>query len=384
MTDRHTQPRVLLLMGTSHGYGRLLIDGITQYLYEHGCNVDFELRGHLEPIPPWVKNWRGDGIIVRHNAAKTFELLERMKIPYIRLNCPDHPSDIDVDEDALGELAVRHFMERGVQNFAFFSQCDHYWTQRRCDGFLRQVHRVGKECSVFVRPSADTAPFLTWEPKLQAKLIRWLHELPKPVGLLASYDFHARQVMEVCQSEGIAIPNEISVLGINNEEWFCRIQNPPLSSIIQNGLRAGYEAARLLCLKMEGKPLPPLPVLFPPIGVETRISTDLIAVQDEDAAEALRFIRREGTNGISIDEIVEHIGLSRRTLERKYRQEFGRTLGEDLMRIKIERAKTMLRETDFPIGNIAIQLGFCSHAYFIHVFRQISGVTPTEFRKNVQ
>ncbi|MDO4585325.1 MAG: DNA-binding transcriptional regulator [Planctomycetia bacterium] len=372
--------RILLLMGTSHGYGRLLINGISQYLYEQGCHVDFELRGHLEPIPTWVKKWSGDGIIVRHHEQATFDMLEKMNIPYLRVNCPDHPSDLDVDEVALGRMAVEHFWERGVRDLAFFTQCDHYWTRRRRDGFVQAATERSLAYHLFERHAPDTAPFLTWSRKEQRRLVCWLHELPKPVGILTSYDFHARQVLEVCRQEGISVPESVAVLGINNEKWFCRLQNPPLSSIIQNGRKVGYEAARILCQKIEGKPIPKLPLLFPPVGVAVRRSTDLIAVKDEDMAQAFRLVRNHACEGLTIEKMVEEVGLSRRTLERKFKQAFGRTIGEELIHCRLERAKELLRDTDWPIGNIAMALGFCSHAYFIHVFRQRNHCSPSEYR----
>lgn len=377
---KKTTARILLLMGTSHGYGRDLIDGITQFLFESGYHADFELRGHLEPIPPWVRHWKGDGVIVRHNCPATFRMLEEMQIPFLKLNCPDCPSDLDVDEDALGRLALEHFQERGLKNFAFFTQCDHYWTQRRRDGFRRQVEAAGNVCFVFERHQTDTAPFPTWQKKEQQAFIHWLHELPKPVGILTSYDFHARQVLDVCENEGIAVPNEIAVLGVNNEEWFCRMQNPPLSSIIQCGKKVGYEAARMLCARIEGEPFPETPRLFSPAGVQMRQSTDLIAIEDEDVAQTLRILREKTCEGITIAEIVERIGLSRRTLERKFHQIYGRTLGEEMFQIRLKRAKELLGETDLPIGNVARRLGFCSHAYFNSFFQKAAGCTPGEFR----
>ncbi|MDO4585031.1 MAG: DNA-binding transcriptional regulator [Planctomycetia bacterium] len=372
-------PRILLLMGTSHGYGRELIDGITQYWYEVGYQVDFELRGHLESLPDWVQDWEGEGIIVRHHQPETFAMLEKKGIPFIRLNCPDHVSDVDVDEMAVGEMAVEHFQERGLKHFAFFTQCDHYWTRRRRDGFAQAVKKRGGVCHVLERYHEDAAPFPTWERSFQKRFLEWLHELPKPIGMLVSYDFHARSVLEVCQSEGIAVPEEIAVLGINNEKWFCRLQNPPLSSLIQNSYKTGYETARILCNKIQGKEIPNFPVLFPPVGVCTRRSTDLIAVEDEDVADTLRWIRREACQGLTVERIVAEVGLSRRTLERKFQQAFGRTMKEEIHRVRMERAKELLLESRLPIGNVARSLGFCSHAHFVHIFRQQTGLTPSEF-----
>ncbi|MDO5554202.1 MAG: DNA-binding transcriptional regulator [Planctomycetia bacterium] len=374
--------RVLLLLGTSHGYGRLLIDGIAQHLYECGCEADFDFRGHLEAIPSWIQDWHGDGIIVRHHLPETFDLLNRMAIPYVKLNCPEMPSDVDVDEDGVGETAISYFQERGFEHFAYFAQCNQYWTRRRRNGIVEAVRRIGRQCSVFVKESAMTMPVCVWPQREQDELVDWLQSLPKPVGLVTAYDMHAKQILELCQAHGIMVPDQIAVLGINNEKWFCRMQTPPLSSIIQNGKRTGYEASRLLLKMIRGEPLPKLPILFPPIGVETRKSTDLIATQDEDVAAAIKLIRNGSDIGLTVEEVVDSVGLSRRTLERKFKKQCGRTLGEEIIRHRIELAKDLLRTSDMPVGNISIRLGFCSHSYFVHLFRDRTGITPTDYRNS--
>ena len=331
--------RVLLLLGTSHGYGRLLVDGIAQHLYESNCQVDFDFRGHLESLPTWVQDWHGDGIIVRHHLPETFDLLNKMGIPYVKLNCPEMPSDVDVDEDGVGETAIAHFEEKGIENFAYFAQCDQYWTRRRRDGFVSALRRRGKECHVFIKQSSITMPVCIWAKREQRELIEWLRSLPYPTGLMTAYDMHAKQVLELCQQEGIRIPDQIAVLGINNEEWFCRMQSPPLSSIIQNGKRTGYESSRLLLKMIRGAKLPKLPLLFPPIGVKTRQSTDLVAIPDEDIAQALRIIRHNTKDGVTINDVVDQVGLSRRTLERKFKKYYSRTIGEEIIHQRLAAAK---------------------------------------------
>ena len=223
-------------------------------------------------------------------------------------------------------------------------------------------------------------PVCIWAKREQRELIEWLRSLPYPTGLMTAYDMHAKQVLELCQQEGIRIPDQIAVLGINNEEWFCRMQSPPLSSIIQNGKRTGYESSRLLLKMIRGAKLPKLPLLFPPIGVKTRQSTDLVAIPDEDIAQALRIIRQNTKDGVTINDVVDQVGLSRRTLERKFKKYYSRTIGEEIIHQRLAAAKELLRATDMPIGNICMNLGFCSHSYFVHLFRERIGVTPTEYR----
>ncbi|MDO4574294.1 MAG: DNA-binding transcriptional regulator [Planctomycetia bacterium] len=380
MLKKEKPYNILLLMGTSHGYGRQLIKGLSAYLAEHGHDADFEFRGYSEPLPAWVQNWKGDGVIVRDNSPETFALLQQKGIPSVTVNCMNHPSDLDVDEEAVAEMAVQHFAERGIYHLAYFALSDPYWTRKRGTAFQQKALQKGYPFFSYIRHATDTAPFSAWPVAEQRKLARWLQQLPKPVGLLAAYDLHARQILQVCETQKIAIPNEIAVLGINNEEWFCEMQHPPLSSILQNGLRVGYEAARLLCHKIEGKPTPSLPLLFPPVSVELRRSTDVIAIQDQDLAEALRIIRTQIGTGLQVNDIVTQIGLSRRTLERKFKQMFGRTIGEEILQERLKQSKILLRETDDKIGVIAKRLGFSSHTHMNHAFLAEMRITPSEYR----
>lgn len=224
-------------------------------------------------------------------------------------------------------------------------------------------------------------PFSTWTPHHQAALIRWLKELPKPVGMVAINDLYAKHILNVCKDNNISIPEEIAVLGVNNERWFCRLQTPPLSSISHTGHAGGYEAARLLYRLMEGKKKPKKQILFPPVAIETRASTDVVAINDPDLVTAAQYIRAHCDRPLSVAEVVSCVGLSRRTLERKYSKQFGKTLGQDITHLRMEKCCELLRETDIQIGLISKRLGFSSFGYFINIFRQHFGITPSDYRR---
>lgn len=382
MVKNHKETfRILLLMGTSHGYGRQLIDGATQYLYESGHRADFEFRGYDEPIPPWVREWKGDGILTRRGDTRTSAILRPLNVPVVTVSCLDEESDLTVDEDAVAALAVAHFQERGLQHFAYYTQCDLYWTQLREQAYVSAVERIGKKCHVFVRRTKTFVPWYGWKTSEKKRLAQWLDDLPKPVGLLAAHDLHAREILDFCQVESISVPGEVAILGTSNEAWFCRLPNPGLSSIIQDSRRLGYEAARILCAKIRGEPFPEMPLRFPPLGIETRGSTDVIAVNDEDMVQAKQLVREGAERGITVKEILEELQISRRTLERKYKATFGRTLAADIVTTRIERAKELLRETDWAVGNIARLLHFVSEVHFFHVFRREAGCSPLEYRQ---
>ena len=376
-----TFPRILLLVGTSYGFGRTLIDGVSQYVFEHGGLLDYGFRGHTEPIPSWLKRWEGDGVIVRHHMPQTFEILEEMQIPYVKLYCADTVSDIDTDEDALAAMAITYFQGRGHSHFAVFSQEGFLWASRRENAYLHYLKQHGIPCHVFHGPADMSKPFSTWHKQQQGSLIKWLQDLPKPIGLLAINDLYAKHVLDVCREHNISVPEEIAVLGVNNERWFCRLQNPPLSSIYNSGHESGYAAAQMLYRMIHGKKRPISQLLFPPVSIETRTSTDVIAISDPDLVTAAQYIRIHCDRPLLVTEVVQNVGLSRRTLERKYLKQFGRTLGHDITNLRMEKCCEYLRDTDIQVGLISKRLGFSSFGYFINIFRQHFGVTPSEYRR---
>lgn len=379
-TKKHSPLRILLLMGTSYGYGRQLIDGVTQYLYEEGHHADFEFRGYGESVPRWMELWKGDGILLRDSDPATLAMVKRKRVPFVTLSCLDCPSDLTVDEDSVAGMVMNHFEERGLRHFAYFAQCDRFWTRVRRDAMLSEAARRNRDCAVFMRPTFETTPLCGWTEGERAALVRWLHELPRPCGLLAAHDPHAALILDLCRGENIAVPDEIAVMGTSNEEWFCRMQKPPLSSVIQNGRSIGRRAAQILCDRILGNPLPSLPLLLPPTGIQERPSTDRIAIGDEDMLRARQLIRERAAEGVTVQEILDAVLLSRRTLERKYKNAFGRTLGQDILAARMEAAKEMLRETDLPASVVASRLNFTSDTSFYHIFRRQTGMSPAEYR----
>ncbi|MDO4575005.1 MAG: XylR family transcriptional regulator [Planctomycetia bacterium] len=376
--------QILLLMGTSQGFGRLLIDGISQYAFEQGHSIDLEFRGYTEAFPPWVECWKGDGVIVRDTFPQTRQILQKLGLPYIKVHCLDCVSDVEEDLELLMDMAIEHFLFRGLKHFAYFSQCKLFWTHRRKKYFEKALKHRGKQGFYFERQESDMAPFSSWQEKERKRFLRWLHTLPKPVGLLAASDLHARLVLEVCKKHGIRVPYDVSVLGVNDEKWFCRIQSPPLSSIIMDGKKSGYEAMKILCQKIAGESVPEFPVKVPPLGVHTRSSTDVTVVDDQDVVEVLNMIRENACQGVELEEIVAAIGLSRRTLERKFKKAFGHTMNEEIIRTRLERVKELLGETELKISSIASQTGFWSHSHLIHTFQKKVGCSPIQYRNHCQ
>jgi LacI family transcriptional regulator len=180
------------------------------------------------------------------------------------------------------------------------------------------------------------------------------------------------------------VPDDVAVLGVDNDDVFCELSNPPLSSIALNAETAGYRAAELLDAMMRGRTQKPAHIPAEVLGVVTRISTDFIAVGDPDIAAALQFIRRERGNHISVDDVAESSPLSRRTLEKRFRSATGRTILEDIRLVRLERAKQLLVETSHSISKVAALSGFGSSGYFIQFFQRQVGKTPRKYRSEMR
>jgi len=221
-------------------------------------------------------------------------------------------------------------------------------------------------------------------PKVYGELLSWLKELEKPVGIMACYDVRALHVLEICQELGLVVPEEVGVIGVDNDEVLCELSNPPLSSVEQGSRGMGYQAAALLDRMMEGEKVPPLKSLVQPEGVVTRRSSDTWAIEDGEVVEAMRYIREHACEGIGVPDVLEAIQISRSTLDARFKAVIGRTIHAEIQRLQIERAKQLVATTDLPLKEVAQEAGFKYVQHFTTLFHQHTGQTPTQYRKHAR
>ena len=210
----------------------------------------------------------------------------------------------------------------------------------------------------------------------------WLSELNPPFAVMACNDVRGQHVIDACSKLYYSVPEQVAVLGVDNDDLLCRVCSPPLSSVIPNASAVGFKAAEMLAHLMSGNTSAPASQLVQPVGVTTRQSTDVVAIDDKEVAAALRYIREHACRGVSVDEVVRHSTVSRSTLERQVRKYLGRTPQEEIRYVQIKRAQELMLTTDLPAEQIAILCGFEYPEYFFTLFKKVSGVTTTEFRKN--
>lgn len=380
-------PKVALLVETSRSFGRDLLCGISRYAQLHGP-WNFHIKaGDFEQALPKMKQWGGTGIIARIPNERVAKAILEANLPTIALGLSDEQmqpgsplaelSELSSDAVEVATMAANHLMERRFRHFAYVGVEGRVWSQRREREFSLQIRKAGFEPHIYAPPQRTTDR--VWE-KEQALIVDWLHSLPKPVGLFACNDDRGREVLEACRLMNLRVPEDVAVLGVDNDEVFCGLAYPPLSSVALNAETAGYRAAELLDAMMQGTIRKPRRIQVEALGVVTRRSTDIVAVEDEDVAAALQYIHREQGCNISVESVVQEVAVSRRNLEKRFRDTIGRTILEEIQTTRLERAKRLLLETTYPVSKVAELSGFGTTGYFIQFFQSRVGRTPRKYR----
>ncbi len=364
-------PRVLLLMIPFAGYDRGLLEGIGADSQLHGPWV-FYLSGDYPegPVPatdslsqaftgreymssmvataplPNLRRWGASGAIGRFHSAKIARKILATGMPVIGIDLSDEHlrrdnplsriSEIRAASHEVGRMAAEHFLDRGFRHFAFFGYPSRNWSQRRLEGFDVQLRQAGFACDAY--HPARLRQGLTWEWE-ERMVISWLMSLPRPVAIFASSDVRGRQVLEACLLAGLRVPDDVAVVGADDDHLICNLSNPPLSSVAFDLEQAGYRAAEFLDGLMRGTDEAPHTVMVDPLWVVTRRSSDMIATDDRHVAAALRFIRDHARDPIDVHDVVHQAGISRRGLEIRFRRSMGRSLREE-----IQRSRSDLRQ----------------------------------------
>ena len=382
--------RVALLIESSRGYGRKLLQGIAAYARTHGPWTFFHQERDLgAPLPANLKPWRPEAVIARLSGERLIAQVRELGLPTVDLYHEDDTQDIPgvaARQESLAGLAVEHFLERGFRHFAYCGFPGVLFSDLRAVEFERALTARGFHAEQFrCRPAPRGGGLAKVEAAVMRRsgeLADWLRRLPKPAALLACNDMRGQQVMTVCDEAGIRVPDEVAVLGIDNDDVQCELCDPPLSSIDPNVARIGYEAAALLERMVRGEPPPQTRLLVEPCGVVTRRSTDVLAIADRDVAETIRFVREHACElGIEVEGLLGRLNFSRATLNRWFRKWLGRSPAEEITRVRLERVKELLATTALPLEEIAHRSGFQHVESMCRMVKRTTGQTPGEFRK---
>jgi LacI family transcriptional regulator len=382
------RPRVALLIESSRVYGRGLLLGVAKYVREHGrWSIFLQERSLGDFSPKWLEDWEGDGIIARVENENMANAIHRLGLPAVDLRnlLPNlRMPSVHTDDAVTANLAAEHLLERGFRHFAFCGFDGADYSDIRRDVFAERVAQAGFRCHVFTDPQrplhATTLEYEEHGLKYEDLVAEWLKQLPKPIGLMACNDIRGQQVLNACRAIGVAVPDEIAVIGVDNDEVLCELSDPPLSSVIPNTERIAYEAAALLDRMMAGKKPPRQNIYVEPVGIVTRRSTDVLAVEDRHIATAVRFIREHACEGIDVSDVLQAVPLSRSTLERRFSKTLGRSPKDEILRVRLNRAKQLLSETDHCLALVAEKVGFEHTEYLSVIFKKRVGLTPGQYR----
>ena len=369
--------KIALLIETSTSYGRELIRGIAQYADLNASWIFFnEPRGIMDKLPRLYK-WKPDGIIMR-DTPENMKLL-KLSIPTIisirYKKTVDNIPNIISDSNEIGKIATNYFRNKGFTQFAFCGFDNMPWSKERESALKNEI--APKENLYIYRNKkikSDYEQELVW-------LSRWLKSLPKPIALLACNDVKGATIIEACKLAKVKIPQEIAILGVNNDDMICEITSPPLSSISLDIKNAGYEAGKTLDKMIKDGKKENKKIVVKPQRIVTRSSTDIFAINDPIIALALHYISQNSKTIIQVDDVADYVGTNRRNLERRFRQFLKRSIYEEIKRCKIELISKILIESNMSIWEIAHNMGFSDNHHISRYFKSAKGISPLKFRE---
>lgn len=405
--------RVAIVLPTEYAYARGVLRGIIAATRERNryaaerkkserpwlFNVFRGVHSHSGRfLSRWFDDWQPDGIIGQIYSSGLAPVYRATGKPVVEVFESRRRSDFPrvlPDDIAAGEMAARHFMERGFTHFGYFGVNWMVWSREREAGFHRELKRAfdqrakltprgntsGFTFSTFAqRPRIRSAQFRSQKERASA-MGQWLRSLPKPVAVFAANDLWGSELVQAARSIGLRVPDDVAILGVDNEELLCELAFPPLSSIRIGGEQIGRAAVTLLSEMIRGKKVSGVATpRIAPVGVVTRQSSDVLAVSDPEVAAALRHIRLRAAEGLSVKQLLDAIPVNRRTLERRFVSILGYPPLEEIRRVRLERAKALL-QIGLPVFEVAQHAGYRTPEYLATSFLQSTGMTPTEYRR---
>jgi len=376
-------PRVILLLRATRGFDRRLLAGVARYASLHGPWTFYrEPHGYLTtrhslPLQE-LRAWQPDGAIC---PVPRLPHLARLGVPVVAYDVNEYTGPVPavLSEDAeAGRLAAEHLLELGHRHFGFCGYDRMRWSRLRCEAFCRTIEQAGYRVDVYRQPRRGLTTWAREEPYVR----RWIQSLPKPVGVLCANDDRAASVLEVCRALGCGVPEDVSIIGVDDDQYVCDLVNPPLSSVKMASDRAGYEAAALLDRMMRGEEqMAGQRIIAPAAGITQRQSTNMLMVRDPELRKALRFIRENAGRPVSVADVVKATGLSHRALNERFRRECGGSILRHLTRARVAHICRLLLETDLRIHEIAAMSGFEDDRHFARYFKRATGLTPQAYRR---
>lgn len=381
---KSTVKRVALLLESDMAFDRGIARGIGDYIRSQSGWVIL-MDPMTEADMAAVKHWKPDGIITSIHLPDIENIAGIADIPMVGFGSYSKSSDghltipiVTSDQPAIGAMAARHFLNHGLRNFAFCGGTEKKpWSTQRGQGFAEELEKHAYECHFYEQAPSAASDM----PNAVRSLVKWLKSLPQPCGVFVFFDGWARWILDACVIAGISVPQEISVLGVDNDRWLCELSQPMLSSIDANVRTAGHTAAELLDTIMKGETAPPPLTFIKPLQVIARDSSSYLNFEDPEVAFALRYIKEHACDPITTADVLKVTGMSNSTAYRKFMKAIGRSIHNEIQRIQMDRIKNLLVTTNLNVSAIAQRAGFDNVRYLTQVFKDLTSQTPTEYRR---
>lgn len=375
-----------ILVAAHHTFGRQVIRGILNYCGDHEP-WDIQVEGGyfenaLHQLLKVVSHWTKSGIIAEFWWPEQFRALRGYAGPVVEISgtwSTSHLPQVYSDHRAVGRLVARHFMERGLRQFAHYGIGRLYSSAEREAGFSEELRLEGYGYAAYHDPKSRGRSQHPQEDR--RALAGWLRQRKKPLGLMCVGDHRAREALLACREIGLHVPDEIAIVGIGNDELICDISSIPISSVDTAAVRIGQVAAEVIAHIRRGGTPPDKPVLIAPAGVVTRQSSDIMATENAEIVAAIRFINQHAGEPIDVRNVLHHVPISRRALEKNLKKLLGRTPQEQIFHAHVQLAQRILVETSLPLTAVAERAGFAAHSTFSIVFKRQTGFTPREYRR---
>lgn len=383
--------RIALLFNANKVYDRQVIAGIGQYLKSTRVEWDLFMEEDFRCRTLGIHHWRGDGIIADFDDPAVAETLADMPLPVVAVGgsyaneaqYPPRTPYVATDNTKLVRLAYDHLIEQGLQRFAFYGlppTPGNRWAQEREDAFRRMLAADHMDGLVY-RGSPTSAG--GWG-RAQKEMADWVLSLPKPIGIIAVTDARARQLLQSCVVADVPVPEQLAVVGIDNDPIAQILGRIALTSVIQGAEGMGHAAAQLLHKMLHGQVAPNTRIVVPPVGINVQASSLHQPVKSPHVMRARHYIRQYACLGIKADQVADYVGVSRTLLEEHFKRELRQTVHQAIMQHKLEIARGLLADTAVPLTDVAVRSGFTSLQYMYAVFRRELGCTPRQYAETPQ
>lgn len=377
---RSANRHVGILVETEDTWGRNIVEAICRFGQKEGWSVLIGPRdGQGKLRLPSI--WEGQGVIAAMRHQSTVQHLKKLQVPVVDVSSTQKKQDwfaqVTTDDRVRAKIALEHLTSRGIRNFACYAPSIGRYSGSRATEFKKSVEAAGYQCAMYTSDAQGNDGWLTNYSRVR----EWLTSLPRPLGIFAGDPYPARQLIEICAMDSIRVPDDVAVLSGDDDDLLCNVATPQISSVELASHSIGETAARQLLRLMKGAAVPKRTKMIPPLRIRPRQSTDILAIDDPDLADMLRFIREQAREGITVADVARACHVSRRTLEQRFRQRLNSTPGEAIRKARFEHVQRLLLDTTKSVATIAFESGFASGASLSQAYQQYFHETPGQFRR---